>query len=173
MLIKILQGTPAWVFVLFFALLGLGILQSRPRVLAPARVALLPAAFLAFSLYGVMSTFGTSAVAPACWAAGVGTAVLLNRSLKQPGGVHWNSSAGVFHVPGSWVPLALMMTVFFARYAIAVSIALLPSLKTAAEFGAAAGLAYGLASGTFLARALHVWTQRATSAPPIVQFTSH
>ena len=101
MILKILHGTPPWVFVLFLALLAIGYLQTRPRHLAPARVALLPAAFLAFSLFGVISVFGRSAPALVAWAAGVAAAVLLNRVLKQPRGVRWDAASGTFHVPGS------------------------------------------------------------------------
>jgi len=172
MLTRILQGTPVWVYVLFCALIVLGITQSRPRVVAPARVALLPAVFLALSLYGVASTFGAAAAALSCWAAGIATAILLNRVWKQPSGVHWDASAGIFRVPGSWVPLGLMMAVFFARYAIAVSLAILPTIAGTSGFAAAAGFAYGLFSGTFLARALHTWAQRATSGTHPVQSTS-
>lgn len=169
MLMQILHGTPAWVFVLFAALLALGLMQTRPRLLAPARVALLPAAFLAFSLYGVLSVFGASAPVLALWAAGIGAAVLLNRALKQPAGARWDAARGAFHVPGSWVPLGLMMVIFFARYAIAVSLAMQPALAGAAGFSAAAGFAYGVMSGTFLARALRVWAQRAEPSAHSVQ----
>ena len=62
MLLQILKGTPTWVFVLFAGLLVLGILQSRPRRLNIGQIALLPAAFIAFSLFGVISAFGTQAL---------------------------------------------------------------------------------------------------------------
>ena len=160
MLARILSGTPTWVFLLFFALLALGILQTRSRLIAPARVAILPAAFLAFSLYGVVSTFGTAPVVLALWVAGIGTAVLLNRVSRQPAGVRWDAHSGAFHVPGSWVPLGLMMAVFFARYAIAVTRAMQPAFAGTPAFAAIAAFAYGLMSGMFLARALHIWSRR-------------
>jgi hypothetical protein len=169
MILNILHGTPTWVFVLFLALLAIGYSQTRPRNLAPARVALLPAAFLAFSLYGVISAFGSSAPVLVCWAGGIAAAVFLNRALKQPRGISWDPAAGSFHIPGSWAPLALMMLIFFTRYAITVSLALQPSLAGGPGFPPLAGFAYGLMSGTFLARALHVWSKRAESSAHSVQ----
>ena len=169
MILNILHGTPTWVFALLLALLAIGYSQTRPRILAPARVALLPAAFLAFSLYGVISVFGPSAPVLACWAAGIAAAIFLNRALKQPRGASWDTASGSFHIPGSWVPLALMLVIFFTRYAIAVSLSLQPSLAAGLGFPSLAGVAYGLMSGTFLARALQVWSKRATPSTHSVQ----
>jgi hypothetical protein len=58
------------------------------------------------------------------------------------------------------VPLALMMAVFFARYALAVSLVMAPALMHSAAFSTAASFGFGLLSGIFLARALWVWSQR-------------
>jgi hypothetical protein len=79
---------------------------------------------------------------------------------KQPAGAYWSAATGNCHVPGSWVPLALMMAMFFARYALAVSQAMAPVLVHAAGFRTAASFGLGLLSGIFLARTLWVWAQR-------------
>jgi hypothetical protein len=160
MLLQILKGTPTWVFVLFFALLAIGLLQTRSRSVSTGRLSVLPAAFMAFSLYGVIAAFGPSASNLLAWAAGIGTAVIVGRSLKQPLGARWDASSATFHVPGSWAPLALMMTVFFARYAIAASIAIRPGLAREELFALGASLAYGLLSGAFLARAVRILALR-------------
>ena len=47
-LFQILQHTPVRVFGLFFALLALGYMQSKPREIGAARLALLPLAFGTF-----------------------------------------------------------------------------------------------------------------------------
>ena len=171
MLLQILKGTPTWVFVLFFALLAVGFLQTRSRTVSTGRLALLPAAFIAFSLYGVVAAFGPQPLELLAWAAGIGIAVAIGRLLKQSSGTRWDASSGLFQVPGSWTPLALMMTVFFARYAIAVSMAMRPGLAREAAFAVGASLAYGLLSGAFLARSLKVLALRPASAPHSVQST--
>ena len=171
MLLQILKGTPTWVFVLFAVLIALGVVQSRPRSLGLARIALLPAAFIAFSFYGVVAAFGARPEVLAAWALGIGAAVVLGRLFRRPSGARWEASTGTFHVPGSWAPLALMMTVFFARYAIAVAIAMNPGLAREDGFTLLAGLAYGLLSGAFLARALGVLSLRPGPLPDSVQST--
>ena len=159
-LIQILRGTPIWVYALFVGLIVLGYLQSKPRILVPARVAILPVALGVFSLTRVLAVFGPDALALLAWTAGTAAALLLNRALKQPAGARWSAATGTFHVPGSWVPLILMMAVFFARYALAVSLVVPPGLVHSAGFATAAGFGFGLLSGIFLARALRVWSQR-------------
>jgi hypothetical protein len=171
MLVQILKGTPTWVFGLFFALLVIGFLQTRSRTVSVGRLALLPAAFIAFSLYGVIAAFGPHATDLLAWAAGIGTAVMIGRLLKQRSRARWDASERLFHVPGSWMPLTLMMTVFFARYAIAVSMAMRPGLTREALFAVGASLVYGLLSGSFLARALKVLALRPSSAAHSVQST--
>ncbi len=160
MLTQILRGTPVWVYPLFLGLVVLGYLQSRPREVAPARLAILPVVLGAFSLSRVLGTFGPEPLALAAWAGGTAAALLLNRVWQQPAGARWTAASGTFHVPGSWVPLALMMAVFFARYAVAVSLAMAPVLAHSGGFAIATSFAFGLLSGIFLARALRVWSQR-------------
>lgn len=159
-LLHILRGTPYWVYPLFLGLIALGYLQSRPRDLAPAMVAILPLALGVFSLTRVLAVFGPAPLGLAAWAAGTAAALLLNRALKQPAGARWSEATGTFRVPGSWVPLVLMMAVFFARYALAVSQVMTPDLVRTAAFTAAASFGFGLLSGVFLARAWWVWSQR-------------
>jgi hypothetical protein len=159
-LMQILRGTPLWVYPLFFGLIVLGYLQSKPREVAPARLAILPLALAAFSLSRVVGTFGLEPLALAAWAGGTAAALLLNSAWKQPAGARWSAATGTFHVPGSWLPLALMMAVFFARYAVAVGLAMAPGLAHSTGFAIATSFVFGLLGGLFLARALWVWAQR-------------
>ena len=153
---QVLQRTPLWVWPLFLALVWLGVLQSRTRSLPRTRLFMLPAVMIGLSLLGVWSTFGAAPVCLAAWSGGILLAVLLNRILRQPAGVAYLSASRRYTVPGSWLPLALMMVIFFTRYAITVTIAIHPLLREAALFAGAVSLVYGLMSGTFFARALHV-----------------
>lgn len=159
-LLQILRGTPVWVCPLFLGLIVLGYLQSKPRNVALAMVAILPVALGVFSLTRVLAVFGPAPLGLAAWATGTAAALLLNRALKQPAGARWSAATGTFHVPGSWVPLALMIAVFFARYALAVRLVMTPALVHSVGFAAAASFGFGLLSGIFLARALWVWSQR-------------
>jgi len=166
-LTHILRGTPVWVFPLFLGLIALGYLQSKPRDLPPARLAILPVVLAAISLSRVLSAFGVEPLALTAWVAGTAAALLLNTRLKQPAGARWSAASGTFHVPGSWVPMVLIMAVFFARYALAVSLAMKPEFVHSAGFASAAGFGFGLLSGMFMARAWWVWSQRSTQVVPV------
>jgi len=165
MILQILQRTPPWVFVLFAVLLALGMLQARPRELGRPRVALMPAIFLPLSMWGIWNAFGPSAFAYGGWLAGVGAAVLLNHYARLPRQVSYSRDTRLFHVEGSWIPLSMMMAIFFTRYAIAVATAMQPALNGLPAFAAAVGLAYGLFSGSFLARALRILDAAAMPRP--------
>lgn len=154
MILQILSRTPPWVFVLFAALLALGLQQTRAREIERSRVAVLPAIFLPLSLWGVWNAFGAQALAFAGWAAGAGAALLTNRYARLPRQVSYVPMSGRFRVEGSWIPLAMMMGIFFIRYAITVATVMRPALKSDPAFFTGVGSAYGLISGFFLARAL-------------------
>src|SRR5476649_2233491 len=156
MLLQILTRTPPWVFVLFAALLFFGALQSRTRQIGLARVAILPVVLIGLSLSGIWSTFGGDASAIAAWLAAVAAAVLLNRLAKWPRKVAYTAATRSFLVEGSWTPLAAMMILFFMRYAVAVSLAMHPELRSAPWLAPGISFAYGLMTGAFLARALRI-----------------
>jgi hypothetical protein len=154
MILEILQRTPVWVFFLFALLVYLGFQQSSTRTVSPPRLAILPAALLALSLHGVISAFGASPLALGAWSAALAASALLISLFRFPKGII--REAGAFKVPGSWVPFALMMIIFFTRYAIAVSLARDPSLRQAAGFIAAVAVSYGLPTGYFVARTVNI-----------------
>ncbi len=154
-LLQILKHTPVWVWLLLGTLVYYGYVQSRTRRVSKARLLLLPAALAGLSLYGVWSAFGASVVAFCALLLGIALAVLANRILKQPGGVTYSESAGTFTIPGSWLPLALIMIIFFVRYAVAVTLVVKPWLRSLGAFAGIVGLVYGLLGGIFLARTLY------------------
>jgi hypothetical protein len=154
MLLEILKRTPAWVFVLFVVLLALGYWQSRPRTVSRGRVAILPVAMIALSIYGVLSAFQYSVVGIAAWFVGVALAVLVNRIVGFPRGATYSTAIQSYTLPGSWVPLALMMTIFFTRYAVTVTIVRNPLILAATDFVMSICLWYGFLSGMFFSSAL-------------------
>jgi hypothetical protein len=157
MLVEILKRTPPLVFVLFFALLALGYLQSKARVVKRSHLAILPAAMIALSFYGVLSAFGVDAIALAAWLIGTSAAVWLGIALAVPRGAVYSAKTLSFSIPGSWLPLVLMMAIYFTKYAVGVILAQRLSVADSFEFIVLVSLAYGFLSGLFLARALVIW----------------
>lgn len=154
MLIEILRRTPSWVFVLFFALLALGYFQSRDRLISRSKVTILPAAMLLLSFYGVLSAFGITPLALAAWLAGVAVAVWFGLKTARLSGASFTKETGLFAVPGSWLPLSLMMALFFTKYAVGIILARKLPIAGDLTFIGSVSLIYGLLSGVFFARAI-------------------
>ncbi len=157
MLIEILKRTPPWVFVLFFVLLALGCYQARARTVSRGRLAIIPAAMIGLSFYGVVSAFGIDPIGLACWAAGAAIVIGLGARFAAPHGVAYSPETRSFMVPVSWVPLALMMAIYFTKFAVGVIFARQLPIAREAIFLGLVSLCYGLFSGLFLARAIVVW----------------
>ena len=168
MLIEILKRTPLWVLVLFFLLLGMGLVQSRPRVVSMPKAMALPIAMILLSAYGVFSAFHSSPVAPLAWLAAVATAAYLNRFFRYPRGIVFAPETRHLSLPGSWVPLTLMMFIYFTKYGIAVALARNPALAALPSFAASVSAAYGFISGFFFAGAISVWRATAQGTVRVV-----
>lgn len=156
MLIEILKRTPSWVFVLFFVLLAFGYYQSKDRVVNRNKVTILPAAMLVLSFYGVLSAFGSTPYALSSWLAGVAITACLGLKSANPSGISFAIETRSFSVPGSWLPLALMMALFFTKYAVGVILARKLPIAGEMAFMGSISLIYGLLSGVFLARAVAI-----------------
>ena len=157
MLIDILKRTPSWVFALFFVLVAAGYFQSKDMAMGRGKVSILPVAMIALSFYGVLSAFGVSFVGVISWVVGVGVAVWLGAKLATPRGVSFSTETQLFSVPGSWLPLTLMMAIFFIKYAVGVILARQLPIASKPVFIGFISLCYGFLSGVFFARAVVIW----------------
>ena len=76
--------------------------------------------------------------------------------LPVPAGARYKVAQRRFHLPGSWLPLLLILIVFTLKYAIGVQLAMQPALAHASGFAFVVTALYGLLSGLFAARTLRV-----------------
>lgn len=153
-LTALLQHTPGYVWGLLAALTAVGVSQARDRQVSLTRVTVLPLAMVALSFIGMFHVFGPTPIALSAWAAGVATALTLGRSAVAVRGASWSEAAARLHVPGSWLPLALILALFCIKYGVGYETAMHPAMMHEAGFSAIIGFAYGLFSGLFLARGL-------------------
>ena len=154
--------TPVWVWGVLLMLLTIGLHQTRNRTVSRAAVSLLPALMLVLSFFSLLSTFGFSALAMACWLAGVGGVGGVG-GIAGPGGkllispeTRLVTAKNMYYVPGSWLPLAAMMALFACKYTASVLLARQIPIAATAGFMAITSLLYGLFSGIFLARAIAI-----------------
>ncbi|UTH72617.1 DUF6622 family protein [Chromobacterium sp. IIBBL 290-4] len=170
MLLGIVRHTPWPVFVLFFVLLSLGRKQMETRQLSRGRLLLLPLAMLGLSAYGVLTEFGPAVLPVAGWLVGLALALAIAGPWIVPAGVRYLSESRSYEVPGSGLPLILMMAIFFTHYAVAVAMAMRLPLTSGSVFPGLIGLAYGVLSGLVAARAQAIFrgAARADGAPASV-----
>lgn len=165
MIARILANTPPWVWGLLLALILLGISQARPRRLTPAKLLILPLAMTLFSLAGTLTSLGIAPLLLATWAAAAALpAVVLSRT-QAPHGSAYDATIGRFLLPGSWLPLALILAIFVLKYALGVLLAMDPALAREPSFALSMAALYGLLAGIFLGRGWRLWRLRLRPEP--------
>lgn len=164
----IVRNTPPWVWGLFTTLLGLGLSQVRARTVGLRRVTVMPVAMVGLSVWGTISAFGSSpqlGYVLLAWAACTALMVALTAPGAPLAGTQYDAAARSFHVPGSWVPLALILGIFLTKYIVGVELALQPALALDGPYALIVGALYGVFSGIFAGRAACLWRLALRPAP--------
>jgi len=172
MLIQILQHTPTWVFGLFLGLLALGGRQLFPTQAGLRRMTIMPVAMAGLSAYGLVSAFGGAPAAVAAWALAAAATLALVMRLPLPRGVRFNREESRFSLPGTAVPLMLMMGIFFTKYTVGVLMVMHPQMAHQAGFALSMSALYGVFAGLFLGRSLRLWKLALRSADAPGQSTA-
>lgn len=168
MFVDIIIHTPTWVWGIFLLLLWLGLSQSVDRTVSLRRVVALPIAMTCLSLHGTFSAFHSVAWSWVLWFGAAIGAIAWFASSDLPAGVAFDPSRRMFHLPGSWQPLVLMMAIFLTRYVVGVTLALHPALTQDTAAAAIIASVYGALSGVFIGRMVRMLvaarSQQATPA---------
>ena len=153
----IVANTPVWVWGLLAGLVALGLSQWRGRRASLTRVTVMPVMMTAFSVYGVVSAFGAAGQLPVVvglWAVGAALTLALAGRLPAAAGSRYDAATRQFELPGSAVPLMLILGIFFTKYLVGVELSLQASQAQTLSFAAPISLLYGVFSGVFAARTL-------------------
>lgn len=149
MLMQILTHTPLYVWLILAVLIYRGIVASRTREVAVRQLFIIPVVMLALSLQDIGGKFGFAWIPLSSWACGAALVTLLFWKYGVPG-IAPGTAPGTVRVLGSRVPLAMMMAIFFTKYALAVTLAMAPQLSQDLRFSVAVCTLLGLFSGYFL-----------------------
>ncbi len=149
-----LASIPAWVPALLLGLVFLGYRQSQPRLVKPQALVAVALAMFGLSLFGVVSAFGGEPLALLAWA--VAYAVTLLLGARQFGSGSLSAVGTSVHIPGSWVPLALILAIFLAKFLLGFAAGVHSPLLHQPSFIAIMSAILGALSGGFGARALAV-----------------
>jgi hypothetical protein len=151
-MLEIISHTPIWVFILFFVLVVVGLLQLKDRKVSFSKILILPIAMVCLSFYGVISAFGLDIKSSLFWLVGLIIAVLLNILLKLPRNSIYDKDLKTFFIKGSIIPFILIMIIFFTKYFIGVVIAKQLAILNELTFICTISFIYGILSGFFLGR---------------------
>lgn len=157
-LMPILRQTPVWVWGLFAGLLALGSSQLRDRTASLARVSLLPLVMTCLSVSGSFSALGSTphaAPAMAAWFCAAFLAFAL--VVRGRANARFDPARGVFHLPGSAVPLLLIVGIFLVKYVVGVDLAMAPQLARESLYVLSISALYGAFTGVFVGRASRLW----------------
>ena len=170
-LVQVVKNTPVWVWGLLAGLTALGLSQLRTRTVGALRIALIPVAMTGLSLYGTVSAFGASPLLGhvlLSWLTGAAVMLTVVTPMAAPAGAAYDSTRRSFRVPGSVVPLVLILGIFLTKYIVGVDLAMQPGLAQDGTYTVIVGGLYGAFSGTFAARAARlgrlVWKPATPSA---------
>ena len=148
--IQILRNTPVWVWAILAALIYLGSQQLKSRVVKRYSVLIAPVAFL---FVGLMAE-GRGPVGLATWAVALVTLAAVTFFVWQPtSGARYEADGDRLHMPGSVVPMMLMLAIFLLNYVINVVLAINPSYRGELIWQVAPALILGALSGVFTGRA--------------------
>jgi len=169
MLQQIVSHTPTYVWGILGFLVYRGVAASRDRSMTVRAVFILPLVMLVLGLQSTANGFGLASPAGAAWLAGIAAGVALMWRRAADGTV-LDRATGMVHLRGSWLPMALMMTIFIGKFAMAVALASQPALRGSLALALPACAAFGALSGAFMARPLRV-AQALRAAPAGVAAT--
>jgi hypothetical protein len=156
----VLSKTPLWVGGLFAGLLALGLSQVRGRQVSQLRMTIMPLAMTGLSLWGTASAFGRSPLfgyVMLAWAVGALLVGGLIAMSSAPAGTRHDASSRSFHIPGSWLPMALILGIFLTKYIVGVDLSMQPGLAHDTPYTLVVGALYGIFSGAFAGRAIRLW----------------
>lgn len=156
-LFQIVAHTPLWVWALFAALLALGISQTRQRRVAAARVLMLPVMLMALGLYSMAPGFAGAPASALAWAASLSGAAWLGFKAGPRTGARWLAETRQLALPGSLLPLLVIVIVFGLRYANGVSLAMHPQWHGVPPWQLPLALAFGGLTGWLLGRSIALW----------------
>ena len=147
---QILKNTPIWVWAILAALIYLGSRQLKARVVKRYSVLIAPVVFL---FVGLMAS-GRGPVEFATWALTLLTLATVTFFVGRPtAGARYEANGDRLHMPGSAVPMTIMLAIFLLNYVINVVLAINPSYRSELVWQVVPALILGALSGVFIGRA--------------------
>ncbi len=148
---QVLKGTPIWVWSILVALIVLGVNQLRARIVSRYSVLIAPVVFLFVGL----AAAGRGPIGFSVWALALLATATVTFFVWQPtGGARYDASKDRLNLPGSVIPMLIMLAIFLLNYVINVALAINPALRSELVWQVGPAIILGALSGVFFGRAL-------------------
>lgn len=156
MIVQILTHTPIWVWLMLVALCALGWKQTRTRQLSLKRILTLPLVMLVLAISSLGNSSGAQVAVLTIWFLSMMGTALFIHSLHLPAGHAYDVQGRLFTVPGSLIPLFMILGIFVTKYVVAVMIAMQADMTQQSWFTPSCAALFGVMNGVFFGRTLRL-----------------
>jgi hypothetical protein len=167
-ILPILQGAPLWVWALLALLLFLGIRSLRTRQVPVASLIALPLAFFGLSVTNLLPLDHLAPLRIGVWIAVLAIGTLPGWFSIRPQRIAVDRARRRITVPGSVVPLLLMLAAFAGGFYFGYLFTRYPELKTDPATLIMASTYRGLMSGYFLGQTIRLFRLYFAAPQPTV-----
>lgn len=166
-LLLILINTPRWVFALLGILLYLGWQQSQDREIRRQRLFIMPLLMAIFSFISLQHDVGLSWLLVISWLIPYVLMISLAGRWVGPRQASYRPAGDCVALPGSWLPLGMMLGLFLLKYLVGYAEATQAELTDKVGFPYLVSALFGLLAGLFAARSRHIYR---LIAPAIAEY---
>jgi hypothetical protein len=146
--LRVLMGTPWWVFVVFAIVSWIGVRGFRSRTVRLAQVFVTPAIFIAWGLVSLVIAVTSSPLMLLYWCAAGALSLMFSSITLRLDDLDIDRHKDLVRISGSWHPLVRNLLIFAAKYGLQVAMAQHPEDR--AQLLAWDVVVSGLAAGYFL-----------------------
>lgn len=154
MLQQFASHTPIWVWLLLAFLIMRGVKAMRPGETTLGQLAIVPAIFIAWSLWSISARFPGALAAWALWLGGIAAGTGLGWWLMRRATMHTDRATGALWRSADYSLLPLLVLTFVLKYGFESAFAMSPSLALDTTFRTAYLLLSGALTGIFVGRLL-------------------
>jgi hypothetical protein len=165
----ILLGTPTWVWVLLAVLVSRGMMAMKGGTAPLSKLGIVPAVFAGWGFLHLMSDPATGWDTALMWMAGGALGLGLGAAIAKRSGLTVDRIRRTVTLPGSMVPLVLILLTFAMKFWIGFELATATHIGVDSTFVVLNGLVSGVVAGIFAGRFLIYWLALRTEPTPLLE----
>ncbi len=155
-LISLIISTPWWVFIIFGYLLFVGFKATQPRTVPLVLLFIMPILLNIWSLINFCRNSSTIYPQLFWWLAMFMSGLIIGFFIHNKRTIIINRQAMTVHLPGSWIPLILIMSVFIVKYYFGYACAIAISANDCIAYQLYKSYFSAFASGIFMGNVAHI-----------------